>query len=160
MIDKLIIWNRCVNDANFKLSDFMVISHRDLDPKNVMWNQGIPYFIDWEAAGYVNPYQELLEVLNYWTNNGKGDLDKDKFKILLNAYRENMSTKTADWDCVIDGGYANMLGWLEYSLKRALGIESMDKEERALGAEQIVGTIKELERYDDQMKIIKKWLCE
>jgi len=27
--------------------------------------------IDWEAAGYVNPYQEFLEVVNYWTEDGK-----------------------------------------------------------------------------------------
>ncbi|MGF7143339.1 Ser/Thr protein kinase RdoA (MazF antagonist) [Anaerotaenia torta] len=158
MIDKLINWNKRVNDANLILSEFMVISHRDLDPKNVMWDQGIPYFIDWEAAGYVNPYQELLEVLNYWANDGKGGLDKDKFIILFHAYREHMNIKTVDWDCVLDSGYAGMLGWLEYSCKRALGIESTDEEEKVLGAEQIAGTMKELERYDHQMKIIKKWL--
>lgn len=160
MIDKLIYWNTLINESNFILSEYMVISHRDLDPKNVMWHQDIPYFIDWEAAGYVNPYQELLEVLNYWTNNGKGELDKDKFKILLNAYNEYTSTKTADWDCILNSGYAGMIGWLEYSLKRALGIESTDEEEKVLGAEQVIGTIKELERYDNQLIILKKWLSE
>ncbi len=158
MIDKLVHWNKRANDANLILSEFMVISHRDLDPKNVMWDQGIPYFIDWEAAGYVNPYQELLEVLNYWADNGNGGLDKDKFIILFNAYREHMNIKTVDWDCVLDSGYAGMLGWLEYSFKRALGIESTDEEEKVLGAEQIAGTVKELVRYDSQIKIIKKWL--
>lgn len=159
LIDKLVIWNKHGNNANSKLSEFMVISHRDLDPKNVIWNHGTPYFIDWESAGYVNPYQELLEVLNYWTNNGKGELDKDKFKILLNAYKNKMSTKNVDWDCAFDSGYTSMLGWLEYSLKRALGIECIDEEERKLGEEQIEGTIIELKRYDSQMKTIKKWLC-
>ena len=53
-----------------------------------------------------------------------------------------------------------MLGWLEYSLKRALGIESADEEEKALGAEQAVGTIKELERYNNQIKTLKEWLSE
>lgn len=160
MIDKLINWNRLINEANCKLSELSVISHRDLDPKNVMWHQDVPYFIDWEAAGYVNPYQELLEVLNYWTNDGKGELDNDKFKILLNAYRESISTIGVDWDCVLNSGYAGMLGWLEYSLKRALGIESTDEEEKVLGAEQVIGTIKELERYDSQLKILKEWLSE
>ncbi len=55
MIDKLINWNSRINEANYKLSEFMVVSHRDLDPKNVMWYQDIPFFIDWEAAGYVKP---------------------------------------------------------------------------------------------------------
>jgi thiamine kinase-like enzyme len=157
---QIINWNHLINEANCKLSELLVISHRDLDPKNVMWNQDIPYFIDWEAAGYVNPYQELLEVLNYWTNDGKGELDKDKFMTLLNAYRKYMSTFGVDWDCVLNSGYAGMLGWLEYSLKRALGIESVDEEEKVLGAEQVIGTIKELVRYDNQLKILRQWLSE
>jgi Ser/Thr protein kinase RdoA (MazF antagonist) len=160
MVDKLIYWNTLINESKYKLSEFMVISHGDLDPKNVMWHQDKPYFIDWEAAGYVNPNQELLEVLNYWTNNGKGELDRDKFKILLNAYSEYMSTKNIDWNCVLNSGYAGMLGWLEYSLKRALGIESTDEEEKELGAEQVIGTIKELEIYDSQLITLKKWLSE
>lgn len=160
MIDKFIDWNKLVNEANDKLAETLVISHRDLDPKNVMWQQDEPYFIDWEAAGYVNPYQELLEVLVYWANDGLGELDKDKFITLLNAYREYMSTTRVDWDCVLNSGYAGMLGWLEYSLKRALGVESTDEEEKVLGAEQVNRTIKELKRYDDQLKVLKEWLSE
>ena len=160
VIEKLIIWTERVNDANIKLSEYRVISHRDLDPKNVMWNHGIPYLIDWEAAGYVNPYQELLEALNYWADNGDGDLDNTKFNIILHAYGNYMSTENVDWDCVLDSGYAGMLGWLEYSLKRALGIESTDEEEKKLGVEQILGTIMALEKYNNQMKTIMKWLSE
>ncbi|WMJ87418.1 phosphotransferase [Anaerocolumna sp. MB42-C2] len=160
MVDKLIYWNTLSNESKAKLSEFMVISHGDLDPKNVMWHQDKPYFIDWEAAGYVNPYQELIEVLNYWANNGNGEIDKVKFNILLNAYNESMSTKTVDWDCVLNSGYAGMLGWLEYNLKRALGIESNDEKEKKLGVEQVIGTIKELERYDNQLVLLKRWLSE
>lgn len=159
-IDKLSYWNTLINESNYKLSKYMVISHRDLDPKNVMWHQDKPYFIDWEAAGYVNPYQELLEVLCYWSNSGNGELDKDKFKVLFNAYSEYMSTKAIDWDCILNSGYAGMLGWLEYNLKRALGIDCDDEEEKKLGAEQVIATVQELERYDNQLVTIKKWLSE
>ena len=31
-----------------------------------MWKNDVPYIIDWEAAGYINPYEELIQVLNYW----------------------------------------------------------------------------------------------
>lgn len=149
-----------MNEANLVLSEDMVLSHRDLDPKNVMWNQGTPYFIDWEAAGYTNPYHELLEVLNYWSVDGNGELDKDKFHTLLNAYRKYMSTVTVAWDYVLDSGYEGMLGWLEYNLRRALGIESLDEAERKLGEEQIVGTIAALEHYDKQKVTILKWISE
>jgi len=43
-----------------------------------------------------------------------------------------MSTKTINWDCVLNSGYAGMLGWLEYSLKRALGIEGRMRRRRYL----------------------------
>lgn len=158
IIDKLFLWNNLSNEANRRLSENMVISHRDLDPKNVMWYKDKPYIIDWEAAGYINPHQELLEVLNYWANDGRGELDRENFNTLLNAYKEHMSITKVDWDCVLNSGYGGMLGWLEYSLKRALGIEGADKDERVLGVEQVVGTINELERYDSQKKILRKWL--
>lgn len=160
MIEKLIIWNNKSNYADKELSEYMVISHRDMDPKNVLWQDDMPYFIDWEAAGYVNPYRELLEVLNYWADSGGDELDKAKFNILLNAYRESMNTKAVNWDCVLASGYAGMLGWLEYSLRRALGIESKDENERRLGARQIIDTMTELERYDMRMNAIRIWLNE
>lgn len=158
IIDKLSHWNILDNEANSRLSENMLISHRDLDPKNVMWHKNKPYFIDWEAAGYINPHQELLEVLNYWANDGKGELDRENFNTLLNAYKEYMSITEVDWDGVLNRGYGGMLGWLEYSLKRALGIESVDEEEKALGAEQVAGTITELEGYDNRVRMLKEWL--
>lgn len=51
-----------------------------------------------------------------------------------------------------------MLGCLEYSLKRALGLEAIDDAEIKLGAEQITATLEALERYDNQTKTIKKWV--
>ncbi|MBQ6887371.1 MAG: hypothetical protein IJN54_07680 [Lachnospiraceae bacterium] len=39
-----------------------------------------------EDAGYVNPYQELLEVINYWADDGKGNLDKSYFDAIVKAY--------------------------------------------------------------------------
>lgn len=61
----------------------MVISHRDLDSKNVMWNQYNPVLIDWESAGYINPMQDLIETAIYWSKNEKGVIDKQRFLSLL-----------------------------------------------------------------------------
>ena len=98
--------------------------------------------------------------MNYWSVDDNGNLDNNKFKILLNAYSKYISFDTVNWNCVLDSGYAGMLGWLEYSLKRALGLESADKDEISLGAEQIIGTIKALEKYDSQKTLMKKWICD
>ncbi|MDF2718758.1 MAG: aminoglycoside phosphotransferase, partial [Paenibacillus sp.] len=74
IIDRLYDWNARANNAAGLLASDSVISHRDLDPKNVMWNQDNPIIIDWEAAGYINPMQELTETAIYWSENEVGSI--------------------------------------------------------------------------------------
>ena len=45
ILEKLNDWNAQANKAANQLAADMVISHRDLDPKNVMWNQDNPVII-------------------------------------------------------------------------------------------------------------------
>ena len=155
--EDIIAWNKAVCEAKEALSSNMVISHRDLDPKNVMWNNGQPLIIDWEAAGYVNPYQELLAVVNYWADDGCG-INKEYFNAITEAYSKYVSFKGVEWDKVLAGSMAGMLGWLEYNVKRALGIEASDDKEVKMGEEQVIGTIKELYNYQDKTKMLKGWL--
>ena len=86
-LEDIVNWNQKILNAKAILSKEKVISHRDLDPKNVMWKGNSPFIIDWEAAGYVNPYQELLEVLNYWADDGEGGLHKNLFMAILTKYK-------------------------------------------------------------------------
>jgi thiamine kinase-like enzyme len=158
IIDDLKSWNEDSREAFISLSEHMVLSHRDLDPKNVMWKDNNPYIIDWEAAGYINPYQELLEVLNYWANNGKGEIDKDKFMELYHAYIEILGNIQVNFDKVLASGFLGMLGWLNYSFKRSLGIEASSVEEKNLGTEQVFATIKALKQYSEQILLVKYWL--
>ena len=151
-------WNQAACEAQEMLAQTLVISHRDLDPKNVMWNGSEPLVIDWEAAGYVNPYQEFLEVLNYWADDGEGNLVRSHFDILATAYRKHMSFLDVPWDMVFAGSYTGMLGWLEYNLKRALGIEASGEEEIRLGEEQIKDTIRALYDYCTKVESMKDWL--
>lgn len=46
-----------------------------------------------------------------------------------------------------------MLGWLEYNVKRALGIEISDQEEIVMGEEQVKGTIRELYSYEENVSL-------
>ncbi len=41
---KLCYWQKCAIEAQHLLVNHQVISHRDLDPKNVLWHQNKPYF--------------------------------------------------------------------------------------------------------------------
>ena len=151
-------WNRAACDAQQTLAQTQVLSHRDLDPKNVMWNGAEPLIIDWEAAGYVNPYQEFLEVLNYWADDGAGGLVHSYFEVLTNAYGTYMSLVKVPWNAVFAGSFSGMLGWLDYNAKRALGIEASGEEEIRMGEEQVIGTIGALYAYCDKVKQMQEWL--
>lgn len=63
-----------------------------------------------------------------------------------------------EWDKVFAGSFFGMLGGLEYNVKRALGMETADAKEVDAGAEQVIGTIKELYAYQTKIELIKKWL--
>lgn len=151
-------WNQAACDAGEVLAKTLVLSHRDLDPKNVMWNPNTPWIIDWEAAGYVNPYQELLEAINYWADDGKGGLLKGHFEALLKAYTQHVQLENVDWEAVFAGSYVGMLGWLDYNVKRALRMEATTEEEVQLGKEQVNSTIETLYNYQEKVRIMKKHL--
>lgn len=151
-------WNLAACDAQEVLAETLVISHRDLDPKNVMWNGDGPLIIDWEAAGYVNPYQEFLEVVNYWADDGNGGLLKEHFDAVFSAYTQHVKLENVDWNAVFAGSYMGMLGWLEYNVKRALGIEALTADEVQLGKEQVIGTIEALYAYQEKVLMMKRWL--
>ncbi|MEA4888925.1 MAG: phosphotransferase [Clostridiaceae bacterium] len=160
MIRDLASWNQETCAACHELRDNLVLSHRDMDPKNVLWENNRPSIIDWEAAGYVNPYQDLLERLNDWSDQGNGQPDQVKFIAFYHAYTSIAGKCPVNWDMALAAGFAGMLGWLDYSFKRSLGIEAASLEERELGTKQAMATMKALKRYDRQRTLLKNWLEE
>ncbi len=151
-------WENQVVHGQQKVKQNQVISHRDLDPKNVMWENDAPYIIDWECAGYVNPFQELIEVLNYWISDETGKYSKAKFDALIEAYTESMNIHNVNWDAVLACSFDGMLGWLEYSIKRALGLDGNGADDLQEGMQQTQGTLYELKKYESQMKLLKDWI--
>lgn len=158
IVPKLLVWNRKACEAGSILQKCQVISHRDLDPKNVMWDEMTPYIIDWEAAGPVNPYQEFLEVALYWTDDGNGSLKRECFEALEEAYACHRNLEEMDWDAVSAGGCSGMLGWLEYNIKRALGIEAADDAEIRMGKKEVKKAVQELNEYQEKVELIRKWM--
>jgi len=147
MLPDLCRWDQKAVDAMETVHSCQVISHRDLDPKNVLWQGEQPILIDWEAAGYVNPYQELLEVLQYWGCDGDGRYDPALCQALLQAYTQSMELREVDWAPIFACSCDGMLGWLEYTLKKSLGLEG---DEAAQGPQQMLATYRDLQRYEAQ----------
>ena len=144
-------WNTCLLAAQAKLSTGKVVSHGDLDPKNVMWNAAGPVVIDWEAAGPAHPLHDFVNTALYWSNNAAGKLVPEQFRAFARAYHEQRPLHCDDWQPVLHMGFAGMLGWLNYNFKRALGTECADKAEQQLGEEQVAETIAQLRQYEESM---------
>lgn len=157
-IDKLYSWNTKSNEAAQQLEKDMIISHRDLDSKNVMWIQDEPVIIDWESAGYINPMQDLTETAIYWSENANGEIDKNRFEAFICGYKKKRGNLQADWRRVLENGFSGKLGWLEYSIKRSLWIECTDEKEQQLGTAQVTHTINSIRNYSDKLLDIEEWL--
>jgi len=158
IIDKLYFWNTEGNKSEKVLGSNTVISHRDLDPKNVMWKEEKPIVIDWESAGYINPMEDLVETALYWSQNEKATIDKERFLAFIDGYKNKKQISQENWSMVLAKGFLGKLGWLEYNLKRSIGIECTDIEEKRMGTVQVIGTIKNIKGYSAMVPEIENWL--
>jgi Ser/Thr protein kinase RdoA (MazF antagonist) len=157
-IDKIYAWNTQANKAAILLYEDRVISHRDLDPKNVLWNQGNPIIIDWEAAGYVNPMQELIETAIYWSQAEADYIDKERFLALIKGYKLRYGELYSNWKIVLSSGFCNKFSWLEYNLKRSLMIECTDEKEQEIGINQVMLSLRNINQYAAMISEIEQWL--
>ncbi len=129
-----------------------VVCHCDMDSKNVLWHDGKPTVIDWEAAGLLSPCRDFLDTVLYWSMKQDGKLDKSCFRAFSRAYCEKRGRagelfSGIDWENILYEGCEGRLGWLEYSLKRALGLCTEDPAEQELGASQIVPVLDDIAAY-------------
>lgn len=123
-----------------------------------MWSKGKPIIIDWESAGYVNPMAELIETAIYWSENEMGNINKERFLAFIDGYKNIYGTLNANWKIVLSNGFLGKLEWLEYNLKRSLGIECSDEEEQNLGTTEVIETINAIIHYSDMISELEKWL--
>lgn len=157
-IDMLYSWNAQTNKSEKLLASDMVISHRDLDPKNVLWNENNPLIIDWESAGCINPMQDLTETAFYWSEDEVGNINKERFMAFVSGYKKSRGMLNANWRAILSSGFSGRLGWLEYNLKRSLMIECTDEEEQQMGTTQVIETVSAIKRYADVISEIENWL--
>lgn len=152
--------NKKANEGQIYAKEHLVISHTDLDRKNVIWQKNVPFIIDWEASGYINSTIELIQVAWYWSDGDIGNLNYDKFKIIFEEYKKyykgNMDENI---DKLIYADIYSGLAWINYNLQRALCIEcKCDKEEIQLAEDEIKCSIEEIIYNESQMKQMIKLL--
>lgn len=140
------------NEASKKLPKTVAICHNDMDSKNVLWRDKECCIIDLECLSYSSPMMELYELALCWSGYEVCNIDFSLFQSFIRAYAKAGGMLPVDWETVY---YCNngRLEWLEYNVKRALGIECSE-EEIGLGAEQVKETIAHVIYYHEAKKDI------
>lgn len=106
----------------------IVVSHGDLDHKNVLWDESAhPIVIDWESARKLNPsYEVLLEGLD-WAGITLS-FEHGLFESFLSSYVQaggtiDRASIQACFDCIL----GDWLYWLMVNVGRCLELESAEQ---------------------------------
>lgn len=138
----------------------LVISHLDLNMKNIIWQFDEPYIIDWENSGYINPTMELIQISWYWSGMDIGKPDFEKYEIILKSYKKYINRKVDK--NIKELLYTDIYGgleWLFNNFERSLNNEN-DKNDVEIAEKEIVQSFKEikfnLEQMDNIINIFEK----
>lgn len=140
------------NLARKKLPPIVSICHNDMDCKNVLWNGDDYRIIDLECLAYGNPFIELFELALCWSGYEDCRINFGLFQAFLQGYANAGGELPVDWETLYDCNNGR-LEWLEYNIKRVLGIDC-GSDEKEIGAEQIEETIQHIIYYSSMRKKI------
>ncbi len=143
----LVCVERELNRARASLPAMLCLSNEDMDPKNIMWDNGIPWMIDLECLDYGNPISHAMQLALQWAGIVTCEMDVDKMIAFFDGYLEAYDNCFRGYSDVAGVAYT-WIEWLEYNVQRALG-KCMDEEERVLGISEVRNTM-------DRIKYIHK----
>lgn len=142
-------FHHSISELNKKL----IISHADLDPKNVIWKQnGNPIVVDWESVRPVNPTLELIACALDWSGITIGEINNEIYKAFLDGYQSQDAENRVfsnDIKIACYGVAGNWLAWLEFNVRRALGEVCVDEEDKTFGFKMSIETMSTLLRLNN-----------
>lgn len=145
-----------MNKARASLPDILCLSDEDMDPKNIMWDNGNPWVIDLECLDYGNPVSHVLQLALQWSGITTCDLDIEKMVSYFEGYLEAYDNCFRAYGDVLGLAYT-WVEWLEYNIRRALG-ECMDDTEKMMGISEVENTINRIQYIHSNEQLIKATL--
>ncbi len=130
---------RELNKARASLPDILCLSNEDMDPKNIIWDNGIPWVIDLECLDYGNPISHVIQLALQWSGVITYEMDMDKMSAFFDGYLEAYDNCFREYSDVVGVAYT-WVEWLEYNIQRALG-NCMDEAERKIGISEVRHTV-------------------
>lgn len=152
-VQLLIYAEKELNKARASLPDIMCVSNEDMDPKNIMWDNGNPWVIDLECLDYGNPISHALQLALQWSGIVTCNMDIEKTIAFFDGYLEAYDNCFRAYSAVFGLAYT-WVEWLAYNIQRALGA-CVDETERKLGISEVKNTIKRIKYIRDMEREIK-----
>lgn len=138
ILDGIEILEGIVRDGYRTASARGVLSHRDLDTKNVLKDEaGTLIVIDWDAAGPVNAQWDVIGVAMDWSGIREGNPSRRRFTTLLDAYVAAGGVLERPTPASFAGWVEGVLDWFWFNVER---IGSLDPEERRRGRIEVEAT--------------------
>ncbi|MCS5711939.1 phosphotransferase [Candidatus Berkiella aquae] len=137
--NEILAANEAYQNAMPILKKVLVVSHGDLDQKNVLWNKDSnPILIDWESAGKVNPTYDIINTAFYWSGITT-HFDQQLFFKMMDTYQQAGGVIYADHVIAACYGALSWIGWLVYNIERAC--VQGESEQKTVGTEQVNQTL-------------------
>lgn len=92
-------------------------SHRDIHPGNVIWQVGGFKLIDWESAGAIHPFVELIGVALNVSGISSSSFDTVLFSRVIMAYKAQCQKLPRDDEALWQLCQTTWLLWMEYNFK-------------------------------------------
>lgn len=107
--------------------DEMLVSHRDINVQNVLWNSQDFVIIDWESAGLIHPAVELLGLALNFAGIEQGSIDWTLFHEVVKAYQKQRPLPSLNAN-IIAHYYTTWFAWLSYLLNTQIEHNLTQKE--------------------------------
>lgn len=110
-------------------SEAEVMSHGDVDQKNIVLGDAGPALCDWDVAGPVVPRRELADVamsLAAWSN-------EDIARQVVTAYRESHDAELCFVASDLGPSMMSGLDWLAFNVERAIGARPAEPADAVVG---------------------------
>ena len=133
--------NTIYQDTIPLLKEQIVVSHGDLDQKNVLWDKNNnPILIDWECARKLNPTHEIVNAGLDWSGI-TSSFNKDIFIKMMRAYRTSSGHLDKNiLQAAFNAVLGNWINWMVYNIERAC--TAQESEQKTLGIEQVNQVLK------------------
>ena len=117
-----------LNRARMMLPSMRAICDDDMDPKNIMWLDGNAYIIDLECLEYGNPIASCLNLALQWYGTVTENFRRENLEAFFKGYLSSYDNGFRSYDELFGISYT-WIEWIEYNIRRALGMVSSDEDE-------------------------------